>query len=68
MGVNVRVYTPSLSWKLNCVRLLIKNPDRKMSQDVAREELELGFYVQEVLQLRSGRPKACLLKPHFICR
>ena len=39
-----------------CARLLVKNLGRGMPENVVREELEnLGFHVQGVTQLRSGR-------------
>jgi hypothetical protein len=55
-----------------CVRLLIKNLGRGMTQTVVREEIKaLGICVQGVLQLRSGRrdqdpEKNRPATPHFI--
>jgi hypothetical protein len=40
-----------------CVRLLVKNLEKRIPESVVREELEsLNIRVQEVMQLQSGRP------------
>lgn len=67
----LRFHTFSLQEE-RCGRLLIKNLGRRMTEDVAREELAaLGVCVQGVMQFLSGRPDRGLEKDrkvtsHFI--
>jgi hypothetical protein len=71
VGGGVTFHTFALPEDL-CVRLLIKNLSRRMSEGIVKEELEnLGIRVQAVLQLRSGRrgqetSNAPPLTPHCI--
>jgi hypothetical protein len=65
-------FHPFLLPEDRCARLLIKNLDRRMPEDVVREELgALGICVQGIMQLRSGcrdqKPeKDRPVTPHFI--
>jgi hypothetical protein len=58
--------------KDHCVRMLVKNLDRQMSESIVWEEMEtLGIYVQGVLQLCSGcsaqeASNVCSLSRHII--
>jgi len=55
MGESVSFHTFTLP-EDGCVRLLVKNLGKEISESVVREELEtLGIHVQAVMQLRSGR-------------
>jgi hypothetical protein len=53
-GVNFHIFTLPED---RCVRLLVKNLGRGMPDGVVREEMEaLDIYIEEIIQLRSGRP------------